>query len=101
MDKGLEKSLLGQILGLFRIHHQTAGQAINLLLVLLYQFLEGREITLLRPGYEVRVGHGASSPGFIILDTGMMRTLNSVTGISTKTYCLFSHILPGKQTWGP
>jgi hypothetical protein len=68
MDKGLEKSLLSQILGFLLVHHQAAGQSVNLPLIFVHQFLEGREVTLLRPGHEVRVAHVVSSPGFIKLD---------------------------------
>jgi hypothetical protein len=37
---------------------------INLPLVIPDKFLEGREVTFLRPGHEVRFSHVVSSPGF-------------------------------------
>jgi len=68
MNKGLQKSLLSHVLGLFGVMHHAASQMVNLPLVFSDKFLEGREVALLGPGYEVRFSHGLSSPGLIDLD---------------------------------
>ena len=68
VDKGLEKGLLGQIFSLLRIGYHAAGQAIDLPLVLLHQFFEGRKISCLGPGYKLSIGHRVFIPAFINID---------------------------------
>ncbi len=68
MDKGLKKGLLGQVLSLLRIGYHAACQAVDLPLVLLHQFFEGRKISCLGPGHELIIGHGVLIPAFINID---------------------------------
>ena len=77
VDKGLEKGLLGQILSLLRIGYHAARQTVDLPLVLLHQFFEGREISFLGPGNELRISHGIGSPAFTYLDQESSKMLKA------------------------